>query len=41
MLKIFLSSTYQDLGEARREILKQIDSVFAGVGMENFSKDYI
>ena len=25
MLKIFLSSTYQDLGEARSEILKKLD----------------
>ncbi|MHA1931110.1 MAG: tetratricopeptide repeat protein, partial [Promethearchaeota archaeon] len=39
MLKIFLSSTYQDLGEARSEILKQIDSAFAGVGMEDFIPD--
>lgn len=39
MLKIFLSSTYQDLGEARSEILKQIDSAFAGVGMEEFIPD--
>ena len=39
MLKIFLSSTYQDLGEARSEILKKLDSAFAGVGMEEFIPD--
>lgn len=39
MLKIFLSSTYQGLGEARSEILNQIDSAFAGVGMEEFIPD--
>ncbi|MHA1988628.1 MAG: DUF4062 domain-containing protein, partial [Promethearchaeota archaeon] len=39
MLKIFLSSTYQDLGQARSEILKQFDTAFAGVGMEEFIPD--
>jgi len=39
MLKIFLSSTYQYLGQARSEILQQIDSAFAGVGMEEFIPD--
>jgi len=39
MLKIFLSSTYQDLGEARSEILKKLDYAFAGVGMEEFIPD--
>ncbi len=39
MLKIFLSSTYQDLGEARSEILKTLDSAFEGVGMEDFIPD--
>jgi len=39
MLRIFLSSTYQDLGEARSEILKQLDLAFEGVGMEEFIPD--
>ncbi len=39
MLKIFLSSTYLDLGEARSEILKKLDVVFEGVGIEEFIPD--
>lgn len=39
MLKIFLSSTYQDLEQASSKILQQIDSAFAGVGMEEFIPD--
>ena len=36
MLKIFLSSTFRDLKDTRSEILNKLDSVFKGVGMEEF-----
>jgi len=39
MLKIFLSSTFRDLEDARSKILKKLDSVFKGVGMEEFIPD--
>jgi len=39
MLNIFLSSTYRDLKDSRREILNKLDSVFEGVGMEKFIPD--
>ena len=39
MLKIFLSSTFRGLEETRSEILNQLDSVFKGVGMEDFISD--
>jgi len=39
MLKIFLSSTFRDLKDIRSEILKKLDSVFEGVGMEKFRPD--
>jgi len=39
MLKIFLSSTFRDLKDTRSEILKKLDSVFEGVGMEEFIPD--
>jgi len=39
MLKIFLSSTFRDLENARSKILKKLDSVFKGVGMEEFIPD--
>lgn len=39
MLKIFLSSTFRDLQDARREILTKLDAVFEGVGMEKFISD--
>ena len=39
MLKIFLSSTFRHLKDARNEILHKLDSVFEGVGMEKFIPD--
>ena len=39
MLNIFLSSTFRDLKDTRTEILRQLDSVFEGVGMEKFIPD--
>lgn len=39
MLKIFLSSTFRDLEDIRGEILKQLNSAFKGVGMEEFIPD--
>jgi len=39
MLKIFLSSTFRDLKDTRSVILKKLDSVFKGVGMEEFIPD--
>lgn len=39
MLKIFLSSTFRDLKDPRLEILKKLNSVFDGVGMEEFIPD--
>lgn len=39
MLNIFLSSTFRDLKATRTEIIKRLDSVFEGVGMEKFIPD--
>ncbi|MFX1353160.1 MAG: tetratricopeptide repeat protein [Promethearchaeota archaeon] len=39
MLKIFLSSTYRDLTDARSKILQQLNSAFKVVGMEEFIPD--
>ena len=39
MLNIFLSSTFRDLKDTRTEIIRKLDSVFEGVGMEKFIPD--
>ncbi|GAG87377.1 unnamed protein product, partial [marine sediment metagenome] len=39
MLKIFLSSRFRDLVERRANILNKLDTVFEGVGMEDFIPD--
>lgn len=39
MLKAFLSSTYRDLPEERKEVLNKLNEALEGIGMEDFIPD--
>ena len=39
MIKVFISSTFRDLRDERRELLEALNSAIHGIGMENFTPD--